>query len=62
MTPNRLVDLALHIERTGTGIRGTVAIPGQDAESFAGWLELTASIARLLPAEAPISQPSGEPS
>lgn len=53
MASEPFVDLALHVARTDAGIHGTVTSADHPPESFAGWLELTAAIARLLPAAAP---------
>jgi hypothetical protein len=50
-TPARAVQLDLSIVPADTGISGTVARPGFSAETFSGWLELTAAIARLLAAK-----------
>jgi hypothetical protein len=60
MTPDEFVDLALHVARSDAGIHGTVARPDAPPESFSGWLELTATVARVLAAAPPAGGPPGE--
>jgi len=62
MAPHDFVDLALHIARTDVGIYGTVARPDGTPEPFAGWLELTATVARALAAAPPAGGPPGDSS
>jgi hypothetical protein len=52
------VELALHVDQLDGGIRGTVQGPDGAVEPFAGWLELTARIARVLACEGERDQSS----
>jgi hypothetical protein len=48
MTEGEFVDIQLRVFPSGVGITGTVGRADLQPEPFAGWLELTAVVARIL--------------